>query len=73
MQYLKAPNLVGTYTEGETEVEIIENYEKTDCGEQIKFYTLRIIHENLIRFPTQTSAVKGLTKVFEDVKTLRER
>jgi len=68
MRYLRSPNLLGTYTEGDTSIEIMENYETTDCGQQIKFYTLRIIHENRTEFPTQTSAEQSLKKVFERVR-----
>ena len=68
MRYLRSPNLLGTYTEGNTSIEIMENYEKTDCGQEIKFYTLRIIHENPTEFPTQTSAEQSLKKVFEQVR-----
>lgn len=68
MRYLRSPNLLGTYTEGDTSIEIMENYERTDCGQQIKFYTLRIIHENPTEFPTQTSAEQSLKKVFERVR-----
>ena len=54
--------------ETDTSIEIMENYERTDCGQQIKFYTLRIIHENPTEFPTQTSAEQSLKKVFERVR-----
>lgn len=68
MQYLKSPNLIGTYSKGSTDIEILENYERTDCGQEIKFYTLRIIHDNPTEFPTQTSAEQSLKKVFEQVR-----
>lgn len=68
MRYLRSPNLLGTYTEGHTSIEILENYERTDCGQEIKFYTLRIIHDNPTEFPTQTSAEQSLKKVFEQVR-----
>ena len=68
MRYLRSPNLLGTYTEGDTSIEIMENYERTDCGQQIKFYTLRIIHENSIKYPVGSSAEGQLERLFESIE-----
>lgn len=70
MQYLKSPNLVGTYSKGSTDIEILENYERTDCGEEIKFYTLRIIHENSIKYPVGSSAEGQLERLFESIEAV---
>jgi len=57
VHYLRQPYLLGTYSNGNKDIEIYEHYENHH-DEEIKYYKLITIEKDLEKYPTQTSAIQ---------------
>ena len=62
MRYLRQPYLLGTYSNENKRIKLYEHYDNHG-DEEIKFYKLITIEEDLQKYPTQTSAIQQVKRL----------